>query len=72
MLKVEIDVPAERDRLSKEMVRLQAEITKAQAKLSNASFVERAPENVVLQEKERLQAFTEKLDKINEQLHKLS
>ena len=72
MLKVEIDVPAERDRLSKEMVRLQAEITKEQAKLSNASFVERAPENEVLQEKERLQSFTEKLDKINEQLHKLS
>jgi len=71
MLKVEIDVAAERDRLSKEMTRLQAEIAKAQAKLSNASFIERAPENVVSQEKERLHAFTDKLDKITEQLHKL-
>lgn len=71
MLKVEIDVAAERDRLSKEMTRLQAEISKAQAKLSNESFIARAPENVVLQEKERLQTFTDKLDKITEQLHKL-
>ncbi|MCC8996817.1 MAG: valine--tRNA ligase [Nitrosomonas sp.] len=72
MLKVEIDIAAERDRLTKEMTRLQAEIAKAQAKLSNASFIERAPENVVVQEKERLQNFTDKLDRISEQLHKLS
>lgn len=71
MLKVEIDIAAERDRLTKEMTRLQAEIAKAQAKLSNASFIERAPENVVVQEKERLQNFTDKLDRISEQLHKL-
>lgn len=72
MLKVEIDIAAERDRLTKEMTRLQAEIAKAQAKLSNVSFIERAPENVVVQEKERLQNFTDKLDRISEQLHKLS
>ena len=71
MLKVEIDIAAERDRLTKEMTRLQAEIAKAQTKLSNASFIERAPENVVVQEKERLQNFTDKLDRISEQLHKL-
>lgn len=72
MLKVEIDIAAERDRLTKEMTRLQAEIAKAQTKLSNASFIERAPENVVVQEKERLQSFTDKLNRISEQLHKLS
>ena len=71
MLKVEIDIAAERDRLTKEMTRLQAEIAKAQTKLSNASFIERAPENVVVQEKERLQSFTDKLNRISEQLHKL-
>jgi len=72
MLKVEIDIAAERDRLTKEMTRLQAEIAKAQTKLSNASFIERAPENVVVQEKERLQNFTDKLGRISEQLDKLS
>lgn len=71
MLKIEIDVAAERERLSKEIARIEAEIGKAQAKLSNASFVERAPANVVEQEKERLAAFNAKRDNLTDQLKKL-
>ena len=57
MLKIEVDVAAERERLGKEVERLENEIRKAEGKLGNASFVERAPAAVVAQEQERLAGF---------------
>ena len=71
MLKVEIDITAERERVNKEVLRLEGEIAKATAKLSNESFVARAPAAVVAQEKERVAGFSETLTKLREQLTKL-
>ncbi len=71
MLKIEIDKVAERERLQKEITRLESEIAKARGKLANAGFVERAPAQVVAQEKERLAAFTTSLDNLKPQLAKL-
>ena len=72
MLQIEIDVEAEKARLSKEIARLEAEINKANAKLNNESFVARAPAQVVEQEKARLASFTSDIDKLQSQLHKLT
>ncbi len=71
MLKVEIDVAAERERLSKEIAKLSAEIAKASAKLGNESFVARAPAAVVEQEKKRLADFSATLEQMQAQRAKL-
>ncbi len=71
-LHVEIDVAAERDRLGKEIKRLEGEISKAQGKLGNESFVARAPQAVVDQEKARLQDFENTLQQVRAQLSRLA
>jgi valyl-tRNA synthetase len=71
MLKVEIDVAAEKARLEKELDKLQGEIAKAKGKLSNPAFVDKAPAQVVDQEKQRLTDFTSKADKLSTQLASL-
>jgi valyl-tRNA synthetase len=71
MLHVEIDPTAERARLQKEVSRLEGEIAKAKANLSNPKFVGRAPATIVAQEEERLANSSAKLDKVKAQFDKL-
>ena len=71
MLKVEIDVAAETTRITKEVLRIETEMTKANGKLSNESFVARAPIQVIEQEKARLAEFSASLEKLKAQLAKL-
>ena len=67
-----IDRDAERRRVTKELERLAGEITRATAKLANASFVERAPAAVVTKEQGRLADATAALDKLRAQLAQLT
>jgi valyl-tRNA synthetase len=71
MLHKEVDPAAERDRLKKEKERLEGEIAKAKAQLSNDSFVERAPAKVVDEMRGRLGNAEATLGKVTEQLAKL-
>ena len=69
---MEIDLAAEKLRLGKEATRLEGEITKATAKLSNEAFVAKAPPAVIDQERKRVADFTATLEKMREQLQRLS
>jgi valyl-tRNA synthetase len=71
MLKVEIDIKAEKARLGKEIARLEGEVTRAQAKLGNTSFVDRAPAAVVQQELDRVAGFEATLVRLSAQLAQL-
>jgi len=67
-----IDVAAERIRLTKEIERIQIEVKKCQGKLGNASFVDRAPPEVVEQENARLAEWRTKLAQLAEMLSALA
>ena len=71
MLKIEIDVAAEKERVSKEITRIEGEIANAEKKLATPSFVERAPAAVVNQEKERLANAIDRREKLVAQLARL-
>ena len=67
-----IDVEAERARLTKEIERIKIEVKKCEGKLGNASFVDRAPPEVVEQEKARLADWVAKLAQLHEMLDALA
>jgi len=52
-LKGVVDLDAERVRLQKEMAKAEADIKRVDAKLANADFMARAPEEIVEGEREK-------------------
>ncbi len=66
-----IDFAAEKGRLEKEMVRVKSDIARIDAKLANADFVARAPEEVVEGEREKREEAETRRRKIDEALERL-
>jgi valyl-tRNA synthetase len=66
-----VDLKAEQARLEKERAKLLGEIAKIDAKLGNADFLARAPEEVVEEQRERRAEAEARLRKIEEALARL-
>lgn len=66
-----IDVDAERERLNKQITKVEAEHHKTEVKLGNAKFTGHAPKAVVTQERERKAEFEKQRTQLDEQLRKL-
>jgi valyl-tRNA synthetase len=71
-LKGVIDLAAERARLEKEMAKVVADIARVDAKLANADFVARAPEEIIDGEREKREQAEGRRQKITEALTRLS
>ena len=67
-----IDLEAERGRLEKEIARLQQAVDGTERKLANASFVDRAPKEVVDKEREKLASFKMTIEKLRTNVEHLS
>jgi len=66
-----IDTKAEKERLTKEISKIKAELEKTQIKLSNPNYVDKAPQEVVNKERERASEWNSTLEKLESQLQKL-
>jgi valyl-tRNA synthetase len=67
-----IDVAAERARITKEIDKARADLAKVDGKLGNAGFVDRAPADVVQQQRDRQVELTRTIDELTTQLDALA
>jgi valyl-tRNA synthetase len=67
----EIDIAAERGRLEKELGKIATEAAKLEKKLGNEQFLAKAPEAVVAEQRERLEAAKAAADKLAAALERL-
>ena len=66
-----IDFEAEKERLQKEMAKLELDLSKVEKKLSNQNFIKKAPSEIIAKEKEKKGNLKEALLKIQEGLKRL-
>ena len=66
-----IDIEVEKQKLAKELVKVAQDISRLETKLSNEKFLQKAPDNIVKQEQEKLakyQASKQRIDILLQQL----
>ena len=66
-----VDIGKEIDRLTKELGKLESEISRASARLSNPGFTGKAPAALVEQEKEKLATNQGMLDSLQKRIEEL-
>ena len=66
-----IDIEVERNRLTKEITRLEKQIESINAKLINSDFIAKAPKQVVDRERQKCSDFQTNLTKLQTNLHSL-
>ena len=66
-----VDTEKEKDRLSKEIAKAEAEVNRLKQLLSNKAFVSKAPQKLVDGEREKLAQAEERAAKLKEKLHAL-
>jgi valyl-tRNA synthetase len=66
-----VDTAAERARLGKEFDKVSAEIAKIDRKLSDASFLDRAPKEIVEENRRRLKGYQDQAAKLKESLRRM-
>jgi len=66
-----IDFEKEIERLEKEKTKLQGELDRVNGKLNNEKFMSKAPENVVAEEREKLEKYQLMMEKVVERLEAL-
>ena len=66
-----VDIEKEKERLTAEIDRINAEIARAEGKLSNENFVSKAPKKLVDEEREKVKKYQDMKAKCEEQLASL-
>lgn len=66
-----IDLGSEKERLRRQMDRLDQEIKRSQEKLANQNYLSRAPEEVVARERTKLEEFVQVRDRLHRQIENL-
>ena len=67
-----IDKDKEIQRLNKEKEKLDNELKRVDSKLNNEKFIEKAPENIVKEEREKKKKYLELMDKVTKRLEEIS
>ena len=67
-----IDIEAERKRLESEINQLNQEINKVAARLDDQVFLSKAPEAVINKERERLQSYRDKVQRLQNEISRFS
>ena len=63
-----VDVEKEIEKLSAELIKAQEELSRAEGKLKNKGFIEKAPKDLVEKEKQKIEKYKEMIDRIENNL----